>query len=198
MDTLHDSLLAKVLSYMEEEGGELLQVALTCKRFDRILNESGRLPYERPSGYHPSGATLMLDVSREYLHPGATLMLVASREYRWSCCEGNVYNPGCINDHDSDYEAENDRVREEHLQSLEVATEDEIDDGYDSAEWCDDHCGCGYGDGVYAYCMNAGLYQNRGEFDYPRGGTTRYDDSDDSMGRNEDDSNQDISMGSAN
>lgn len=45
-------------------------------------------------------------------------MLDGCGKYLWTCCEGKVYNAGCIEFYDGESERQNDAVREAHFRNL--------------------------------------------------------------------------------
>jgi hypothetical protein len=132
---LDDSVVEEVFAFL---GPCYSNVALSSARFHRILEAHPLLPCcDRPELHHPGGETLMLDACREYL---------------WTYCEGSVNDPGCRDGCDG--QEENDLVRENHKLMLMRFEEDQDVYSIDSMDWCDQHCGCGYGDDVYSYCIS--------------------------------------------
>jgi hypothetical protein len=141
-DMLDDSSLLEVFDFFEDTL--LLSIALTCPRFNNALTAAGRLPYARPPCHHPLDAEIVFDLDN-----GSK----KDRYYVWSCCESRIGDPGCQygnNDIESEQE-ENERTRADHLEIWDDCFDH---DDESSTEWCDKHCGCGYGDGAYAYCIN--------------------------------------------
>jgi hypothetical protein len=114
-------------------------LALTCRKFHEILGQEECIPCcERPCVCHPTG---------EWILPGPR------SEYMWSCCQGSVNDPGCVED---DYcQEENDRERERHQERLNYEGGSSFP--VDSLKWCERHCRCGYNDGVHAYCKKDSL-----------------------------------------
>jgi hypothetical protein len=148
------NLLASVTDDLLEEvfaclGPCYIHLALTCRKFNCLLLDNGCVPCcERPPRCHPRGEYIMRD-------PAGFL---------WSCCEGSVTDPGC--EEGDTHQHENDLERERHKRAYESTNDHDDIYSVDSMDWCERHCGCGYADSAYAYCLNSSLLLDRS---YPGG-----------------------------
>ena len=141
---VNDDLLEEVFAFL---GPRYIHLALTCRKFNRLLLEDGSVPCcERPPWCHPRGEYIMHDPSG----------------FIWSCCEGSVKDPGC--EAGETYQHENDLERERHMRAHESTSDHDDRYSIDSMDWCERYCGCGYADHVYAYCMKSSLMES-----HPRG-----------------------------
>jgi len=72
----------------------------------------------------------------------------------WACCEEPIGNPGCVDG--DEYQEQNDDQWQAYYEDLERSSDNLDISSIDSEDWCEHHCHCGYGDGVYSYCMQGG------------------------------------------
>lgn len=140
--SVNDDLLRHVFAFL---GPCYINVTLTCHKFNNLLLEDECVPCcERPLRCHPPGASIER----------------GPEGFCWSCCEGSVKDPGC--ETGDMYQHENDLEWERHNRYYDC----DLDDlhSVDSSDWCERHCGCGYADNAYAYCLQGSVKES-----YPRG-----------------------------